>query len=65
MLSRSMTTGTTAATRRSTAAAVHAVQPRFEAPARINKSILNFAACAAAAEAGDRVHCAHDALRHR
>ena len=34
-----MTTGTTAATRLSAAAAVHAVQPRFEAPARTNLPI--------------------------
>ena len=39
MLRRSMTTGTTAATRLSTAAAVHAVQPRFDAPARTNLAI--------------------------
>src|SRR5258708_24506538 len=36
MLRRSMTLGTTAETRLSPAAAVDAVQPRFEAPARTN-----------------------------
>ena len=45
-MSTSITIGTSATTRRSTAAVVHAVQPRLEAPATTNVS--TFAAVPAA-----------------
>ena len=60
-----MTAGAMAMTRLSTAAVVHVVQPRLDAPETTNRATFCPPPSGAAANCGDRVHRAHRALGHR